>query len=196
TGNGTGGGTGGGAGSGGSGGGGVTGATKSGALTADETWTGAINVTGDVTVNTGVTLTISEGALVQVAASKAILVNGTIKVVGTAANYVSFKPVQMGTNWNGIEVNSGGNATVSYADFASPATALSCASGAASCVGDANQYGTSGANVNAMADLSQNYWGGATSPVIGGNTTDQKNAQGIPANAFFTTAVAGTGPRP
>ena len=71
------GGTGGGGGTGGTGGGGTggsgggsgaTGADKSGTLSADDTWTGAINVTGDVTVAAGVTLTISDGALVQVAA--------------------------------------------------------------------------------------------------------------------------------
>ena len=62
-------------------------------------------------------------------------------------------------------------------------------------VGNADLYATSGSNVNAMADLSQNYWGGTTAPIIGGNTTNQKNAQGIPANAFFTAPVAGTGPR-
>jgi hypothetical protein len=311
-----------GAGGGGGGGGAVNGTAKTGAIAADETWSGAIDVTGDVTVNTGVTLTVAEGALVQVAAGKAILVNGTIKVTGSAAMPVSFKPVQMGTTWNGIEIHAGGSGNIVYADFASPTTGFTCATGAAACVadhvkvhdysaigisvssaatlsyltvekggsgglfinagtadtvkvtdslfhltggdavigdggnltlqyskaygdggatpgvhcachfastgtmlidhndfngstygfmaggmnatskvnnnnftGDANAYGTSGANVNAMADLSQNYWGGATSPVIGGNTTNQKNAQGLPANAFFAAPVAGTGPR-
>ncbi|MDB4969366.1 MAG: hypothetical protein JWN44_5055, partial [Myxococcales bacterium] len=317
-----GGGGGGGAGGGGGGSGGAVGTTKTGPIAADETWTGAISMTGDVTVNAGVTLTVAEGALVQVAAGKALLVNGTIKVVGTAAAPSSFKPIQMGMAWGGIEVNAGGSANLVYADFAQPTTALTCAAGAAACVadhikvhdytsvgvsvqssatftylsiekgggggilinaaaadtvkitdstfhltggdaviadggnltmqysksygdggaspgvhcachfatpgtllvdhndfagssygfmagamsatskvnnnnftGNTDAYGTSGSNVNAMADLSQNYWGGATAPAIGGNTTNQKNAQGLPANAFFATPVAGTGPR-
>jgi hypothetical protein len=61
--------------------------------------------------------------------------------------------------------------------------------------GDMNSYGTAGTNINAMADLSKNYWGAATAPVIGGNTTNQKDGQGMPADAFYATAVLGTGPR-
>ena len=314
-------GSGGGAGSGGSGGA-SGGAVKSGALSADETWSGLNHVTGDVTVASGVTLTVSDGALVQFDTGKAIIVNGTIKVTGTASSPAGFAPLQMPGSWGGIEINAGGSAAISYADLANPATGISCATGAAACAGDhikihdysgmglsiqsaatfsyldverggsggifinagaadtvtvtdstfhltggdavicdggnltfqfnksygnggatpgqhcashfastgtmlidhndfsdstyglmasgmnamskvnnnnfsgdMNAYGTAGSNVNPMANLKQNYWGGATAPPIGGNTTNQKDAKGMPADAFFTTPVAGTGPR-
>jgi hypothetical protein len=310
------------AGSGGGGGSAGGGAAKSGTLSADEMWSGLIHVTGDVTVASGVTLTIAAGTLVQFDAGKAIVVNGTLTVSGTSASNVAFAPLQMPGSWAGVEVNAGGKATISYADMAMPSTGITCASGAAGCAGDHLKihdysamglsiaaaatfdyldvekggaggiyvnagaadtvkvtdstfhvtggdavicdagnltfqynssygnggatpgqhcachfastgtmlidhndfndstygsmlsgmnamskvnnnnfsgdqiaYGTAGTNVSAMADLSQNYWGSATPPIIGGNTTNQKSAQGLPANAFYTSPVAGTGPR-
>ncbi len=137
---GTGGSGGGSAGSGGSGGGGGTtggvGTDKSGPLTADETWSGAITVSGDVTVNAGVTLTIADGALVQIAAGKAIIVQGTILVQGTSATGVTFTPNPTPGTWDGIQVQSGGSATISYATMSYPTTGLTCATGAATCAMD------------------------------------------------------------
>lgn len=125
-----------GSGGGGSGGGSGVGADKSGTLSADETWTGAINVTGDVTVASGVTLTVADGALVQVAAGKAIIVQGSIKIEGTAATGVTFTPNPTPGTWNGIQVQMGGSAAISYAQLKYPTTGLSCAAGAASCAMD------------------------------------------------------------
>lgn len=124
------------AGSGGSGGGGGSASDKSGPISADETWSGAINVAGDVTVNSGVTLTIADGAAISFAAGKALLVQGTLKVQGTSAAGVSFAPSATPGNWNGIQVQSGGSATVSYATLKYPTTGLSCAAGAAGCMMD------------------------------------------------------------
>jgi len=146
-----------GAGGGGSGGssGGV-GADKSGNLTADETWTGAINVTGDVTVNAGVTLTIADGALVQVAAGKSIIVKGTIKVQGTSATGVNFAPNPMPGTWDGIQVQSGGSATISYAMMKYPTTGLSCATGAVGCAMDHSKvtnFSSTGISLQVSATL-------------------------------------------
>ena len=125
----------GGGGSGGGSGGGV-GMDKSGTISADETWTGAINVTGDVTVAAGVTLTVADGALVQIAAGKAILVQGSIKVNGTSAGGVTFTPNPTPGTWDGIQVQMGGSAAISYAQLKYPTTGLSCAAGSASCAMD------------------------------------------------------------
>ena len=92
---------------------GGVGADKSGPLAADETWSGAINMTGDVTVNAGVTLTIADGALVQVAAGKALIIQGTLKINGTAATGVTFTPNPTPGTWDGIQVQTGGAATIS-----------------------------------------------------------------------------------
>ena len=151
------GGTGGGGGGGGGGGSGGVGVAKSGPLSADETWTGAISVTGDVTVNAGVTLTIADGALVQVAAGKAIIVNGTIKVSGTAAQGVTFSPNPMPGSWGGIQVSMGGHATIGYSTMNYPSTALACAAGAATCVADHMKvlhFSASGLSIQSAATLS------------------------------------------
>jgi hypothetical protein len=146
-----------GSGGGGSGGGsGGVGSDKSGPIAADETWSGAINVTGDVTVNAGVTLTIADGALVQVAAGKSILVKGTIKVLGTSATGASFVPNPMPGTWDGIQVQSGGSATISYATMKYPTTGLSCATGAVGCAMDHSKisnFSSTGMSIQVTATL-------------------------------------------
>jgi hypothetical protein len=135
---GTGGGASGGSGGGGSGGGGggATGTPKSGTISADETWSGAISVTGDVTIASGATVTIADGTLIQVGGGFQIIVNGAITVSGTAAAGVSFMPNPTPGTWDGIQVNAGGKANLSWATFQYPTTALACASGAAICQAD------------------------------------------------------------
>lgn len=138
------------------GGGGAVGTDKSGTLSADETWTGAINVSGDVTVASGVTLTVADGALVQVAAGKAIIVQGSIKVLGTAAGGVTFSPSATPGTWNGIQVQSGGSAAISYAQLKYPTTGLSCAAGSASCAMDHSKvlnFASTGLLMQASATL-------------------------------------------
>jgi putative surface-exposed virulence protein len=166
----------GGGGSGGGSGGGV-GADKSGALTADETWSGAINVTGDVTVNAGVTLTIADGALVQVAAGKAIIVAGTVKVQGVAGTGVTFSPNPMPGTWDGIQVQMGGSATISYATMNYPTTGLSCATGATSCMMDHSKvlnFSSTGLSIMSAATLDHLTvdTGGSGGVVIGAGAND------------------------
>jgi len=146
----------GGGGSGGGGGGSGVGADKSGTLSADETWDGAINVTGDVTVAAGVTLTIADGALVQVAAGKAIIIQGTLKVTGTAATGVTMVPNPMPGTWDGIQVQMGGAATISYAQLKYPTTGLSCAAGVTTCAMDHSKilnFSSTGLTIQAAATL-------------------------------------------
>jgi hypothetical protein len=156
-----GGGSGGAGGAGGAGGGGGStggsGTARTGTISADQTWDGLNHVTGDVTVAAGVTLTIDAGAQVQVDAGKAIIVSGTVKVTGTAASTVAFTPTQMGMAWGGIQVNSGGSATISYADMSFPSTGLSCAAGAATCAADhtsVHDYTGAGMNIASTATFS------------------------------------------
>ena len=146
-----------GSGGGGSGGGsGGVGANKSGPITSDQTWSGAISDSGDVTVNPGVTLTIADGALVQVAAGKSILVQGTLKVTGTSATGVNFAPNPTPGTWDGIQVQSGGSATISYATLKYPTTGLSCATGAVGCAMDHSKvlnYSSTGLSLSVTATI-------------------------------------------
>ncbi|HEY2743854.1 MAG TPA: right-handed parallel beta-helix repeat-containing protein [Polyangia bacterium] len=155
-------GSGGGSGSGGSGGGGGgsstggVGSDKSGTLSADETWSGAITITGDVTVAAGVTLTIADGTLIQVAAGKALLVAGTLLIQGTSATGVSFTPNPTPGTWDGIQVQMGGAATISYTTLNYPTTGLSCAAGVATCALDHSKvlnYGSVGITLMGPATI-------------------------------------------
>jgi hypothetical protein len=306
------------------GGGGTTsGSGVSGTISADATWTGVVEVSDSVTVASGVTLTIADGALIKVATGKGIIVNGTLKLAGSAAVGVKLQPDPMPGSWDGIQIMQGGSLAGSYAELDYSSTAVTCATGAAACAadhlsvmnfsslgmmisssatfdhltlesggggglyvsagasdlvkvtnsifhatgGDAvtadsgnftfqfnHSYGNGGATplvhcashldttgtllvdhndfddatygfmasnmnpqskvnynnysgnafaygpasgaIDAGADLSKNYWGSATPPTIMGNTTNQKSAQGMPVDAFYTTPVTGTGPQP
>jgi hypothetical protein len=112
----------------------VAGATTvSGAITSDQTWTLAGSpyvMTGDVTVDSGVTLTVDAGVSVVAAATDALAlgasptlvelnVNGTLLVNGTADAPVSFTSANASgsSDWYGVVV-AGGVATISNGSFA------------------------------------------------------------------------------
>jgi hypothetical protein len=82
------------------------GETTSGALTENECWCNTQTLTGDVTVPSGVTLTISPGTNVYVPADKRILIQGILIANGTSGNPITFQKSGSG-RWYGIEVNNG-----------------------------------------------------------------------------------------
>ena len=63
----------------------------SGAIASNTTWAaGVFYVSGDITVNAGVTLTIQPGVIVKFAAGRGMTVRGTLTAVGTAGSPVVF----------------------------------------------------------------------------------------------------------
>ena len=89
----------------------TAGTNRSGTLAASETWTaagGPWNVTGSLTVPSGVVLTIEPGATVHVAPGAGITVSGGGRLVaaGTPAAGITFArhPTATGT-WNGIVIS-------------------------------------------------------------------------------------------
>jgi hypothetical protein len=91
--------------------------TVSGHITADTTWSGSINVIGNVVVDHGVTLTIQAGTMIAVNpfATFSIAVDGTLDAPGTAASPIIFTsardPAVGGTgaasnDWSGLQLNS------------------------------------------------------------------------------------------
>ncbi|MEK0449482.1 MAG: hypothetical protein RL088_1750 [Verrucomicrobiota bacterium] len=99
----------------------------SGAIASNTTWpaNSRINVTGTLTVNAGVTLTIGDGTIVKVytgtgtAGSAAeIVVNGSMIVNGTEGNPCAFVPATAGARWGGIELpNVASNVTANWTLF-------------------------------------------------------------------------------
>ncbi len=98
-----------------------------GTLAANTNWpaNSRIHVTGSLTVNAGVTLTVGAGTIVEIysgngtAQSAAeIVVNGTLQVNGTEANPVAFVPDTAAGKWGGIEMPAAtSNVTAAWTIF-------------------------------------------------------------------------------
>ena len=86
-----------------------------GTITTNVTWSGAIFITTNVTVNSGATLTISPGTTVAFANGTGLTVNGNLIAVSDDPNKrISFTsnsvPLTAGS-WNGITINASANAS-------------------------------------------------------------------------------------
>jgi len=92
-----------------------------GTISQDEVWSGAVVLDSDVSVNSGVTLTISAGTDVKVPDDYTIRVTGNIVIEGTSASPVTIwsnRTAVGGTSvsgvWGGITVLGGGSVTASH----------------------------------------------------------------------------------
>ncbi len=96
--------------------------TTSGILSEDETWSGTVNITGDVTVPAGVTLTIEPGTTIKAVALNdgvsggadtsriELIVNGTLSAEGTEALPIVFTSdagSPAAGDWSGIRLAPG-----------------------------------------------------------------------------------------
>ena len=102
--------------------------TTTGTLVADETWTGMVTVTGDVTVPAGVTLTIDPGATIKFqalnddvgggdASRSELFVQGTLVATGTSGSpivFTSTATVPAAGDWGGIVQAGGGDLSLDY----------------------------------------------------------------------------------
>ncbi|MCF8297698.1 MAG: right-handed parallel beta-helix repeat-containing protein, partial [Saprospiraceae bacterium] len=81
--------------------------TASGIISTNTTWNAdTVKVTGDITVNNGVTLTISAGTYVQFQGHHKLDIQGRILAQGTATNKITFTALNQSTGWTGIKFNS------------------------------------------------------------------------------------------
>ena len=84
----------------------------SGTISSDETWSSGDNVhviDSDVTVASGVTLTISEGAIVKFKSNTSLFVQGALRILGTSSNPIyitSIKDDTIGGDTNGDGASS------------------------------------------------------------------------------------------
>ncbi len=92
--------------------------TTSGTLSHNEIWSGTHTLTGNVTVPTGITLTILPGTEVRIPSANSINIEGTLIAEGTDGNEITFNSVS-GT-WGGLKfLNSSVDAAciVRYCDI-------------------------------------------------------------------------------
>lgn len=95
----------------------------SGVLPGDTTWSGVVRVTGDVTVPAGRTLTVQSGTHVLLAGTAAagdangsdLLVQGVLRLDGTAAAPISLTAASPDTRWGEIVLAGGGISNFSHA---------------------------------------------------------------------------------
>lgn len=91
-----------------------TGTGISGHITSDTTWSGVVNISGNVTIDAGVTVTVAAGAEVDVAPQAGIAVTGTLDIQGTAASHAIIKPAS-GANFADLSV--AGTVTAAFASI-------------------------------------------------------------------------------
>ncbi|KAA3660004.1 MAG: fibronectin type III domain-containing protein, partial [Calditrichaeota bacterium] len=94
-------------------------ATTSGTINANQTWPGSGNpstltINGNITVASGVTLTVSPGSTVKFASGKYLKAYGTLDAQGTSSNNITF--TSSGSSWGGIQI-SGGSASSSELEY-------------------------------------------------------------------------------
>ncbi|MEO8846059.1 MAG: hypothetical protein ABI591_12410 [Kofleriaceae bacterium] len=97
----------------GSGGSGTTMNGLSGHITTSTTLTGAQAITGALTIDPGVTVTVMAGAAITVLPSASITVAGTLDIEGASGAGVTIG-ASTGTSFGGIDVPSGGVLTMKY----------------------------------------------------------------------------------
>ena len=96
--------------------------TATGAIAANTTWSGVVHVTGNVTVNTGVTLNVAAGthvlfdgnATAGSATGTSLIVNGTLVSAGVQANPVDIGPFNATDKWGQISFANSQPSTLNY----------------------------------------------------------------------------------
>jgi parallel beta-helix repeat protein len=89
---------------------------SSGTLTSDGYWCGDVTITGNITVPSGITLTIYPGANINFNNSSSLIVNGTLNASGVSFSKITFDFINKDkTAQNGIKIYSGATANISHA---------------------------------------------------------------------------------
>lgn len=81
----------------------------SGTISSNTTWENFVWITGDVTVNSGVTLTIEEGTYLFFEDNTQLIINGTLDAQGTSSGWIVFNSANENPatgDWDGIRFNN------------------------------------------------------------------------------------------
>jgi M6 family metalloprotease-like protein len=87
---------------------------SSGTLTENSWWEGAESITGNVTLNSGKTLTVTPNTTVTFSSGTSLTVNGSLVANSTSSSQrITFTRQGTSGSWNGIKINSGSSSNVS-----------------------------------------------------------------------------------
>lgn len=98
----------------------------SGTISSNTAWSGSKYVTGDVTVNSGVTLTISSNTFIFFANGTSLTINGTLNAVGNASAPIVFTHSGSSGTWDGITFYNNTAGTLSYCDISNAQIGITC----------------------------------------------------------------------
>lgn len=92
----------------------------SGTISSNTTWSGTVCANSNITVNSGVTLTIAANTKVLFLAAKKLTINGSLQALGTSSQNITFDRSGATGTWNGITfgTNSSGNVNYTTIDHA------------------------------------------------------------------------------
>lgn len=100
--------------------------TTSGTMGVNEWWSGTINVTGNVTINNGVTLTIQPNTTIYFASGVSLIVNGTLNAIGNSTTSITFNRSGSTGTWGGIQFNSGSSGNLQYCTIQYASNGIYC----------------------------------------------------------------------
>ena len=91
----------------------------SGTISRNTCWSGVINISGNVIINNGVTLTISPGSILYFGSGASLIVNGNLVAIGTSSQPITFARSGTSGNWGSIVLNGSGanGSTITYANI-------------------------------------------------------------------------------
>ncbi|MCK9282487.1 MAG: T9SS type A sorting domain-containing protein, partial [Melioribacteraceae bacterium] len=134
--------------------------TTSGTISVNEWWRGTLNITGNVTVNSGVKLTIEPNAVINFANGASLIVNGELVINGGELT-------SSGT-WGGIQFNSGSSGNIYNCIITNATNGIYCYNSSPTIRNSILEYNTTG--------LSCSYY---SSPVLRLNSFRYNSINGI-----------------
>jgi hypothetical protein len=138
--------------------------TTSGTISVNEWWRGTLNITGNVTINSGVKLTIEPNATINFSSGASLIINGELIANGATLT-------NSGT-WGGIQFNSGSTGNIYNCIITNATNGIYCYNSSPTIRNSILEYNNTG--------LSCSYY---SSPVLRLNSFRYNSINGISCNS-------------